>query len=277
VYRQKLINDIKKNGVKESVELFVDNNNSRIVYYHGYHRFTTAQALGTETMEVKVHVLSPELAEACKLLFSIYPAKPHSIYQPLSHPMFRLLDVHNVDLPVKVSAILNTQPATAFLDVGCNLGYVSRRLQAAGWTGIGVDFDSKLGKLQPLLAACGEVPVDYRVGYIDKFLEENPDYQCVAIFLSFLHHYFALPERYQMLVDTVFPWMRRNCKVAYVEHEYGSDYSGLVGRGVVEKHISFSDRSDVVSYWATVGYDAKFLFKASTYNRELFRLARRGE
>lgn len=272
-YRQKLINDIKKNGVKEPVDIFMSNGG--IVYFHGYHRFTAALLLGHPNMETKIHVLDQELSEAGRRLFSIYPTRPHSVYQPLSHPLFRLLDVHNIDLPVKVSAILNTHTPATFLDVGCNLGYVSRRLLAAAWTGVGIDFDGKLGKLQPFLEACGEAPMDYQVGRLEHFVQDHPDFKCVAIFLSFLHHYFSLEERYKMLQEKVFPWMRSNCAVAYVEHEFGGKYSGLVGSGQVERHVTFEDREAVYKYWPTVGYEAKFLYRASTYNRELFRLTRK--
>lgn len=273
------VRSIARDGFDEQrpVEVFVDH--SRVTYFHGHHRLATAIELGLPRLWVRFSTSSATVAALARELFDIYDGDfEFSTYQPIAHPYFAALPVHNVDAPEKLRLIVEQLyqrgVGLPVIDAGANLGYVSRQLARNGYTPVAVDFDPRLQRIDELQSQLGLGYVEYHHAMLHELLPQRfADDDAVLVMLGLFHHVLARRERCAWFDESIVPWMRKHCPLAFVEFSYRADYP-LEGESTPCYRPILND-AEALALFDSHGYDGELLYRSPHSGRALFVFVRR--
>lgn len=266
-YRARTVFSIKEDGIKLPVEAFFDDD--RLVYFHGFHRLTAALELGIEQVRLRAYVSGDFLPALTDRLLSLYPGDEHrhTLYQPVDHPLFRLLPVQgaNAAWEEKVAAVLGVAgdwPGKV-VEIGAHFGMLTRALRAAGVDAEAVDIGSVYLELQPLFAGIGLAEIPYRLASAVALARE--DQPCRLVMMGLAHHFTGSPALWPDFRDVVLPWMRRRVPEAVVEMSLLAMYQGEPAA------VPMTSDEDVAAFWSEHGFAATRMLEGS-WSRVTYRL-----
>jgi len=257
-FRGRAIFNMRDRGIQVPVEVFC--NDEGIVYFHGYHRLAVALELGFGTIAVKVCIITTDLAELARRLFSIYQGDAqYTLYQPVDHPFFQLFPIQAANScwaeKVRVCTEATAGWAGEVIEVGAHFGMLTRALRKAGLDIRATELLHGYSTLQPLFEATGHDPIPYEVIGIQKLAEREGPVRLVM--LGLMHHLIGKADLWAMMESKVLPWMQKWVPELVVEMSLLPKYLGKEAAVVVE-----SDE-DVEAFWNRYGYTSRRLMEGS--------------
>ena len=268
-HRARVVFGIKKaRAIDEPLEVFCGAGG--ILHFHGHHRLAAAVALGLPTVPVTFYACDTAVGALAEYVFGIYSgALRHSLYQPIDHPFFAPLPVHdcNAAWPEKWGRVLDVARdwRGRVVEAGAHFGMLTRHLRAGGIDCHATDLMPEYRRAQPMFEAIGLDAVPYETIAVQGLAARQE--RCCLVSTGLFHHLMGKADLAESVLPGVLEWMRSCVPEAVVEVSTLAEYLGGPAAVVTPSNEA------AAAFWREAGFEAECIYEGAL-KRHLFHLRR---